>query len=253
MSTTGDVRRPWSVGVVVPARNEQRRIKRCLESVLAAMDASGAQQAWIVVVADRCTDRTVPIARRVLRNRGLIIECAAGSPGTARRHGANAVLRQACQVPHSSLWFANTDADSYVPCDWISRQLQMATEGATAVAGIVNVDSFEGHGPEGARMFSRHYLINADGTHPHVHGANIGVRADVYLDIGGWSDTAVGEDHCLWQRVQRRGWPVLATSASVVTTSGRLRGRARGGFADTLRARLRARLSPPLSAEGSTS
>jgi cellulose synthase/poly-beta-1,6-N-acetylglucosamine synthase-like glycosyltransferase len=130
---------------------------------------------------------------------------------------------------------ANTDADTSVPRDWLSKQLQLANEGACAVAGIVSVDSFEGHGLREAENFARRYVINADGTHSHVHGANIGLRADVYVDVGGWSDVAVGEDHNLWQRVRQRGWKVCSSSASVVTTSGRVHGRARGGFADTLR------------------
>jgi hypothetical protein len=68
-----------------------------------------------------------------------------------------------------------------------------------------------------------------------VHGANLGVRADAYADAGGWSDLTVAEDHCLWSRVRARGWRTIASVGSVVLTSGRLHGRARGGFADTLR------------------
>jgi len=251
MNGSADAFAHWSVGIVVPARNEQSRIQRCLDSVLEAAAASGAERAFVVVVADCCTDRTVSLAERTLGSRGRVIECDAAAPGTARRLGVDAVLAELRTVPRSRLWLANTDADSYVPTDWIHRQLQMADDGATAIAGIVAVDSFAAHGVAGAATFAHHYVLNADGTHPHVHGANIGVRADVYLDAGGWRDIAVGEDHCLWQRVQSCGWPVRSSTASIVTTSGRLRGRARGGFADTLRARLRAR-SAALPAEGIT-
>jgi hypothetical protein len=79
------------------------------------------------------------------------------------------------------------------------------------------------------------YLAMPDGTHAHVHGANLGVRADAYVDAGGWPQLALAEDHCLWLRIKARGWPVIAASASIVCTSGRLVGRAMGGFADTLR------------------
>jgi glycosyltransferase involved in cell wall biosynthesis len=230
--------REWSVGIVIPARNEQRRIVRCVESVVDAVKASGCKQAWIVVVADGCTDNTVPLASQALSRYGCVVACAAQSPGAARRIGVDAVLSHFKGTAHSNLWIANTDADTHVPSDWIQRQLKMANEGITALAGIVAVDSFKDHGPEGAEVFKRHYPLFEDGSHPHVHGANIGFRADVYLDAGGWRDMPVGEDHCLWRRVKQRGWPVRSSSASVVTTSGRLSGRARGGFADTLRARL---------------
>jgi glycosyltransferase involved in cell wall biosynthesis len=233
----------WSVGVVVPARNEQGSIAACLKSILAAIDACDLNHAWVVLAADRCVDRTVPIARQVLRNRGHVILCNAGSAGAARRVGTDHLLQLAADVPRSSLWLANTDADTVVPRDWIARHLKFAQSGASALAGIVNVESFVGHGAHGAATFARHYAINADGTHPHVHGANLGLRADACVDAGGWTDIRVGEDHCLWRRLKARGWPAVSTAASVVSTSGRLRGRARGGFADTLRRRLQ--LPPP--------
>lgn len=225
----------WSVGVVIPARNEQRRIKRCVRSVLEAIAACGIKQSWIVVAADSCTDDTIAVATGALSEQGFVLPCNVNSPGAARRLGANAVLEHFADVSRTSLWLANTDADSYVPVDWLQRQLRMADQGASAVAGVVKVDSFGANTPHGAQAFAHHYVTFQDGTHPHVHGANIALRADVYLDAGGWRDLSVGEDHCLWSRVRARGWPVCSSSASVVTTSGRLRGRARGGFADTLR------------------
>jgi len=229
----------WSVGVVIPARDEEQHIERCIESVIAAIEAcKELQSSFIVVVADGCVDRTSELARRALGSRGVVVECAANSPGKARRMGVEAVLAHYSELPSSSLWLANTDADTSVPSDWLYKQLSLAADGTSAIAGIVAVDSFAGHGPNGARRFERDYILHADGTHPHVHGANMGIRGDVYLDVGGWSDLSVGEDHCLWQRVKRRGWPVISSTASVVTTSGRLVGRATGGFADTLRAKL---------------
>jgi len=228
----------WSVGIVVPARNEQKRIGRCLRSVLASVDEARVTRSFIVVVADRCDDNTAAIARDVLGSRGRVIEADEGSAGASRRDGAEALLRELRDVPRQRLWLANTDADSYVPVDWIARQLDFAERGATAVAGIVDVDSFGHYGEQGREAFRRHYVLHADGTHPHVHGANMGVRADVYLDAGGWLDVAVGEDHCLWRRVRERGWRVESSTASIVMTSGRLRGRAAGGFADTLRMRM---------------
>ena len=64
------------------------------------------------------------------------------------------------------------------------------------------------------------------------------MRADAYLDAGGWSHRPIAEDHCLWQRLRRRGWRLSSPVSSVVVTSARLNGRAPGGFADTLRANI---------------
>jgi cellulose synthase/poly-beta-1,6-N-acetylglucosamine synthase-like glycosyltransferase len=89
-------------------------------------------------------------------------------------------------------------------------------------------------------VYRRTYLTGVDGSHSHVHGANLSMRADAYLDAGGWSKLPLAEDHCLWQRLKRRGWRVASTAKSVVVTSARLEGRASGGFADTLRAMIEA-------------
>ncbi len=57
--------------VIIPARDEEKNIPGCLESIRAARDAAGAD-VEIIVVANRCTDRTEAIAleagARVVRN-----------------------------------------------------------------------------------------------------------------------------------------------------------------------------------------
>lgn len=234
-------RRPsrWSVGVIVPAQNEQSTIERCIRSVKRSCGESHrCAELWIVVVADRCTDKTLELARAEVGSWGEVIECTAGSPGTARRIGAAAVMQHFAARSPRLVWLANTDADTYVPINWIETHLQHADAHASAVAGIIALD------PEGLRadvedLYNTTYKLEADGTHMHVHGANLGVRGDAYLDVGGWSDVTVAEDHCLWRRLRRRGWRIKSPAASVVHTSGRLHGRATGGFADALRRELR--------------
>ncbi len=240
--TTANLRHSWSVGVVIPARNEEDSIVACLDSTFAALDSCPEVAAsWVVVVADGCSDRTANFARNRLTARGTVIDCAAASPGSARRLGAAEVLAHFQGRDRSQLWIANTDADSEVGPDWISQQLRLAGQGFCAVAGIVKVNSIEGHEVTVVHELLADYTIHQDGTHPHVHGANLGIRADAYMDAGGWSNLTVAEDHCLWRRVREHGWPTVAAVSSVVFTSGRLHGRATGGFADTLRRKVELR------------
>ena len=232
-------RERWSVAVVVPACNEAATIEACVDSIIVALDAcTNLAATWIVVVADSCSDDTAARARERLGSRGEVLECEVGSAGTARGLGGARILEHFAGVTPSCLWMANTDADSRVGIDWVTRQLAFADEGFTAVAGIVRVDPADGLQPDIIRALMQDYTVHADGTHPHVHGANFGIRADAYIDAGGWSPIALAEDHCLWGRVRARGWRVIASIASVVVTSGRLRGRARGGFADNLNRKL---------------
>jgi cellulose synthase/poly-beta-1,6-N-acetylglucosamine synthase-like glycosyltransferase len=229
----------WSVGVVVPARNEEPTIEACIDSIFASLDAcTQVDSSWVAVVADSCTDRTSAMARAMLSGRGELIECTASSAGMARRLGVERVLRRFAAHPADRVWIANTDADSEPAADWITRQLTLADQGYCGVAGIVQVEDSDHHKADVIRALLEDYVLHPDGTHPHVHGANLGIRADAYLDAGGWSDLALAEDHCLWTRVRARGWKLVSSIASVVTTSGRLNGRAKGGFADTLRRKL---------------
>jgi cellulose synthase/poly-beta-1,6-N-acetylglucosamine synthase-like glycosyltransferase len=234
-----NVQAPWRVGVVIPAQNEELTIQRCIAHVLAAHDHCGRPAPlWIVVVADACDDATVRLARTALGSCGEVIEGSPRSPGSARRLGAAAVLDHFGQANAAHIWLANTDADTFVALDWLKVHLDHADEGVDAVAGIVQLEPSAAVREDIHRVFRETYHLGVDGTHTHVHGANLGVRADAYLDVGGWSHLAVAEDHCLWRRLKLRGWRLRSSVKSVVMTSARLHGRALGGFADTMRRRL---------------
>lgn len=233
------MRRPdWSVGVVIPACNEEDSIVACLHAVFLTLDRCLVKASWVVVVADSCADASADLARSALGSRGAVVECSAASPGMARRIGAAEVLSHFSRERSSQVWIANTDADSCVAPSWMARQLELAGRGYCGVAGIVRVASVEGLDRATFQALFADYEIREDGTHPHVHGANLGVRADAYMDAGCWSSLAVAEDHCLWSRLKARGWPTASCSKTIVHTSGRLRGRATGGFADALRSKL---------------
>jgi cellulose synthase/poly-beta-1,6-N-acetylglucosamine synthase-like glycosyltransferase len=214
-------------------------IAPCLHQLVRASEACGPRASvWIVVVADSCTDQTAEHARQALGHRGTVLECALGSVGAARRLGVSSALRHFRQRDLARIWLANTDADTWVPDDWLQRQLDFADAGVAALAGVVSIESVPGFPQHIADLLLKDYEIAADGSHAHVHGANLGVRADAYLDVGGWSKRELAEDHCLWARLRQGGWTTRASASSVVVTSGRLSGRARGGFADTLHRKL---------------
>jgi cellulose synthase/poly-beta-1,6-N-acetylglucosamine synthase-like glycosyltransferase len=226
----------WSVAVVIPAQNEAATIERCIASVLASADAClERSRLWVVVVADACTDDTVALARSAIGPYGEVIECSPRSPGTARRLGVTAALAHFGQSSPGRVWLANTDADTYVPVNWLACHLGHADNDADAVAGIVQLDASQGLRADISLLYETTYELRSDGTHSHVHGANLGVRGNAYLDAGGWSHVTVSEDHCLWGRLKERGWQLRSCVDSVVITSARLHGRAIGGFADTLR------------------
>jgi glycosyltransferase involved in cell wall biosynthesis len=224
------------IAVLIPARNEEALLSRCLESVLRAIDAlPDTVKATIVLVSDCSTDRTAEIAYDLIDGRGYVLHSRAGTVGTARAAAAACALEKTLS-PLSSVWLANTDGDCIVPRAWLSDQVELAASGIEAVAGIVSVDGFEEHGPEVPARFQASYSIYADGTHPHIHGANLGVRADRYVAVGGWADLKTAEDHDLWGRLKRSGMRLHSSARLQVVTSGRRIGRAPNGFAGALAA-----------------
>ena len=225
----------WSVGVVVPAHDEEDRIKGCLDALHTAVGRvqGGVDRVDVVVIADRCHDATAPIASDRLQGWGEVVAVDAGSAGAARGLGVRRILRRH-QGPLDRLWLASTDADTVVPPSWLQRQLAFADQGVAGVAGIVTVDSFADHPPHVSRRWKSMYDGPADAPHPHVHGANLGLRADAHLAVGGWSVLEHGEDQQIWAALRDAGYQVASPRSIVVTTSGRARSRVRGGFADVL-------------------
>ena len=67
-----------------------------------------------------------------------------------------------------------------------------------------------------------------------MHGANLGVRGDVFTSLGGFPDVGLGEDHELVAKANMQECRVIATDTCRVGTSARLHGRVLGGFADFL-------------------
>ncbi|MEZ5409199.1 MAG: glycosyltransferase [Acidimicrobiales bacterium] len=234
-----------NVIVAIPAHNEAESIAACLASIDVAA-AEVAAPIRVVVAADGCSDATVAAAESVpmLNCEVSVRQGRWGGAGAARRAAVGAGLADLSSPgggEAASIWIANTDADTVVTPGWLHVQVRLARH-YQAVAGVVDLDPARVAATLAAR-FSAAYRIDGE-RHSHVHGANLGVRADAYLRAGGWcAQTLVGEDHGLWNRLIETGAAVLHTSRARVVTSGRTFSRVEGGFATDLRALLLS--SPP--------
>jgi glycosyltransferase involved in cell wall biosynthesis len=220
------------VAVIVPAANEELLIGRCLSSIRAAReqlyrDITGIG-VRIVVILDGCRDATAQIVAAAGDVQSLTI--SARSVGAARRAGTSAAMTGA--DPVKRLWLANTDADCEVPANWLTSMVTEARLGAHAVLGTVTPGP--GLSPAARAEWARRHHLR-DG-HPHVHGANFGIRGDAYLALGGWQPLTSGEDADLARRAALARRLRVARSASIpVVTSARRDGRAPHGFSAYLR------------------
>ncbi|MCS0603516.1 glycosyltransferase [Streptomyces sp. LP11] len=223
------------VTVVIPAHDEEALLPHALTALAVAARHPGLAGVRVetVVVADTCRDRTAALARDAGAH-VVITDCR--NPGTARHTGVRHALARGPQSP-ADTWIATTDADSTVPPNWLAHQLDQARQGWQAVVGTVFL-------PPSSPLAAPHRALYeatrpADGApwhHPHVHGANLGVAADAYLDVGGFPPLAAGEDRALVRALEHRGHRVLRTAHAPVLTSPRLQARASGGFGDYLSA-----------------
>lgn len=227
--------------VGIPACDEEALVGGAIESVLAAADAlPDPGVVRLVIGCDSCTDATAAIAHAAARRdrRLQVIEGSWMSAGACRaaalRHALDA---HPASAPRREIWVATTDADTVVPADWLGTHAACWARGDAAVAGVV--DLVDGHGGVGS-VFRRHYALGHE-SHGHVHGANLGIRADAYVHVGGFPEIELAEDHALWHALRRAGYTCRSSVALRVATSARLTGRAVGGFADTLRGLMDAR------------
>jgi glycosyltransferase involved in cell wall biosynthesis len=229
--------------VVIPAHNEADRIPSSVKAVLTAA-ACLPLPVVVVVVLDGCDDDSAALAGQ-FGSDVHFVAIDAHNVGAARAVGfsyARTLCEQAA-LDDARIWYATTDADSVVDADWLLRQTGAATD---MVLGVVRIATWREFPAAAARRYLAAYRskFRPDG-HGHVHGANMGFRADSYWRVGGFAALASGEDVDLVARFEAAGLRIVRDAQLSVLTSRRQVGRAPDGFAAHLRSLVaRARAEP---------
>jgi glycosyltransferase involved in cell wall biosynthesis len=215
--------------VVVPAHNEVAHLPRCLRALTTAAMRLPTP-ALIVVVLDACDDRSDRLAGQ-FGPETHFVTIDAGNVGAARAAGFEYAASLCDDVESERTWYATTDADSIVGANWL---VQMTAADADMVLGVVQVPVWRHFNVEVARRYLHGYHSKGQG-HNHIHGANMGFRADAYWKVGGFRALATGEDVDLVERFEAAGMRILRDAELSVATSDRRDGRAPNGFAQHLR------------------
>jgi glycosyltransferase involved in cell wall biosynthesis len=224
-----------AICAVVPAHNEEALIGRCVDALVGAARRARARRPdvhiRIVIVADACTDETTHI---VSGTPGVdVISLHARSVGAARAEGVDFALAAFQHDPDfdpagTTGWIGNTDADSIVPENWFTSQIDLAESGFDVIIGTVR-PNFTDLSPEQISAWeTRHTPGQPNG---HVHGANLGIRASTYTAAGGFQPQVEHEDVDLAHRLRDRGARIVASDNGEVLTSGRQVGKTPGGYA----------------------
>lgn len=223
-----------AIAVVVPAHDEEDLLAACLASLeIAVLAVRGlVERVEVIVALDACSDGSAQIAAAA----GVgTITLGARAVGAARSAGLDAALRSLAPIRPGRIWTAHTDADSVVPAHWLTHQLALARAGADAVVGTVRPDFADLSAEQVDAWWATHTAGEANG---HVHGANLGLRADVLLAAGGFPASSAHEDVQLMAAVTSSGAQIVASDAAWVRTSGRAIARAPEGYATYLRSGL---------------
>ena len=200
-----------TISVVVPAFNEEHLLPACLESLL-AQEYEGEIE--ILVVDNASTDDTAGVARRY---GARVVE-------EPRRGYGNALMRGFAAARGEII--ACTDADTVVPSDWIQRLAREYDRGqdVVAVGGDIQFES-----PNWKSRLLTQFLIpwinridRGNPAGPHLWGANLSVRRDAFLSVGGWNPRfSLQADSELSERLREAGRVVVLESLRVRTSSRR--------------------------------
>jgi len=215
--------------VVIPAHNEIDALPRTLRAVATATLCLPVP-VLTVVVLDSCDDDSEKLAGEFGPDVHFV-SVDAGNVGAARAAGFDYARTTCADVPLDQTWYATTDADTTVGANWL---LRMVEADADMVLGVVRVTDWKHYPAEVVRRYLRAYQSKGPG-HDHVHGANMGFRADAYWQLGGFRALPTGEDVELAERFENAGMDIRRDAGLSVATSARRDARAPGGFGAHLR------------------
>jgi len=205
--------RPF-VSVIVPARNEERTLLDCLESLAGQSYPLAAYE--VIIVDDDSQDRTKELARRFVEEHGnfRLISLAARNVDRSPKKLAIAAAVESCRGEI----ILTTDADSIVPKQWIEKLIGYFDHDVGAVASWLQVrpnakllsklESLDAFSlvlvAAGAMGLGKPFLAN---------GANFGYRKQVYEQLNGFAGIdhyASGDDDLFLLKIRRQSnWRVV--------------------------------------------
>ena len=214
------------ISVIIPARNEEKNIERCLQSVLGQFYPKELFE--IIVVDDHSTDQTAAIVRSYERTniRLISLKDHVDAP-------INSFKKKAIEVAVSKAsgnLIVTTDADCIVPVNWLhtiasfyeTKQAKfiaapvLINNGSSFIEIFQSLDFMTLQGITGAAVFKK--------LHSMCNGANLAYEKKAFEEVNGFSgiDTiASGDDmllmHKIYQKYPEQVFFLRSREAIVVT------------------------------------
>jgi cellulose synthase/poly-beta-1,6-N-acetylglucosamine synthase-like glycosyltransferase len=213
------------ISIVVAARNEEKNIGKCLQSLLG--QTYPADKYEIIIVDDGSTDETSSIVKS-FSERFTNVRLLSLMFDSTQKIGRKPIALAKGIAQANGEIILTTDADCLVPSQWIEIMANHFEEGVVLVAGpVAERDSNTFF----AKMEQLEFLglittaagLIGSGRPIICNGANLAYRKDAFIATGGYSEnsTSTDDETLMNQMVYRKiGRVVFAPeSDAVVTTS----------------------------------
>ena len=211
-----------SVSVIIPARNEEQSLSKCLDSLLQCTDANFEA----IIVNDRSSDATQTIIDTYQKKDSRVKSIHLQENRTGNLQGKPGALHFGIEHAQHEI-IMMTDADCTFPHTWVSsiaRRFTNPNIGLVASFTVINTSTMFHH-LQNMEWLMNHTLAAAGMAIRQplgCFGNNLSIRKSVYDAIGGYAGIpfSVTEDLTLLQTVYAKGWEIEypCSSASVVTT-----------------------------------
>lgn len=212
------------VSVIVAARDEEKSIGQCLQSLV--QQTYPANKYEIIIVDDGSTDTTASIVRSFsdrYSNVHLLSLPAGTERGTGRKPLA---IAQGIGQAAGEIIFA-TDADCIAPTRWIQIMVNHFEDNVVFVAGPVSEQASTNFFSKLERLEFLGLITTAAGLigsgRPIIcNGANLAYRRNAFISVGGFGSAgSFNDDESLMNRMIKRkiGKVVFAPELGAVITT----------------------------------
>ena len=200
------------ISILIPAYNEEKGVKTCIESIL----NSNYKNFEILVIDDGSNDRTFEVANSIKDSRLKVFK--------KENSGKASSLNFGIKMAKGEL-IATMDADSYVENDTIDKLLPLFDEeDIGAVTAAVKVKPSKSWIKEFQRIeylfiiFTRRILSFVDAV-PVTPGPFSIFRSWVFERLGGFDETNIVEDHEIALRIQANNYKIRSSVIANVYTN----------------------------------
>lgn len=193
----GPSRMPYLFSVVIPVRNEEENIRKCLDSLRRMNFAP--KQFEVIVVDNGSTDRTKEVALTFKESLSLHVLDRPNVYIAAVRNTGAAVAR--------GRYVAFLDADCEVRPDWLSIAAEVLSEDDCGVSGAFYLI------PAGSSWIARHWYqirdVKPAGEVSYLPAGDLFVSRQVLDKIHGFDESIqTNEDYEFCQRIRAAGLPI---------------------------------------------